>query len=404
MIKLLNYIANTFLSPEKIVFLAIFFCNSFLGWLLCTIQIVFQKKKRSENLIFWSVLSIVFVSLYNATKIPENDLGMYVDLFLRAGYYNLWGYLDQLTGGKEPLYQMIVYFLHLIGGRNSCFFIFSISLISYAFLLRALIVWKNHLNVPETNFMLAVMTLCFFPWTFALSVHIIRQFLALSIFLWAFFSYYGKDKKIYWLYAFCSVFVHSSVVIFIPLLFIKKIASPIKIKYLYVIAGVVAIFSSIKQLGLIALNYVRSSNTLAHIAQKAADGTHFETTLPLSQLLFSVGLVVLGFIGVYVKKKSLKNSTLVALFLNTSLILLCFILASSHYSEIQLRYNFYFWSFIPFFVLLYVSSIDLKGVFKFAGMFLLFVAWNIYNISLSQWTYTCSYDYFFYPFLYYFWN
>lgn len=402
MIKHINNTIKTLFTPEKVIFLAIFFCNSFLGWLFCTIQLFFQQKKRKENLTFWSILSIVFISLYNATKIPENDLAWYVEFYLMADNYNLINYLGQLTDGKEPLYQMLVYTLHLIGGNNTHFFVFSISLISYTFLLKALLIWKKDLDISETNFMLAVSTLCFFPWTFALSVHIIRQFLALSIMLWAFFSYFSKHKKIYWLFAFCTIYIHSSVIILFPLLFIKKIAQPIKIKYLYVLIGIFVLFSSINQLGTIALSYVRNSATLVHIAQKAADGTHFETTLPLSQLLFSIALVILGFVAVYIKNKKLKEQNIIPLFLNTSLIILCFILVSSNYSEIQLRYNFYFWSFFPFFILVYTLSTKINKLFIFSGIILLFFAWNIYNIYLSQWEYTCSYDYFFYPFLGYF--
>ncbi len=402
MINSLNIFINKVLSPERVVFLLIFFCNSFVGWLCCTIQLLFQKNKRKQNLVFWSLLSVVFVSLYNATKVPDSDLIWYTEYYLMAGDYDLISYLAQLTGGKEPLYQMIVYFLHIVGGNNVHFFVFSISAISYVFLLRALFLWKLEADVSDLNFMFAVMTLCFFPWTFALSVHIIRQFLALSIMLWAFFSYHGSYKKRYLCFAISSVFIHSSVVIFVPLLFIKRIAQPIKLKYLYVMIGVVASFSSIKQLGTIAQHYVKNSATLAHIAQKAAEGTHFETSLPLSQFLFSVALVLFAFLSVYGINRRLKDVKFFTLFLNMSLILLFFIMASSNYSEIQLRYNFYFWSFVPFFVIIYLNAINFRSYIKFCCMFSLFLFWNGYNMFLSSWTYTCANEFFLYPFFWYF--
>ncbi|PWJ34871.1 EpsG family protein [Fibrobacter succinogenes] len=396
---------NRFLNKEKLGLLLLFLINSFAGWLFCTVQLFFDKKKRYYNLSFWAFLSIILISLFNATKVPENDLEWYSSFYLMAGKYSLSNYMTLLTGGKEPLYQMIVYFLHLIGGDNVHFFTFSISFMSYFFLLKTLFLWKKEFDISDTDFILCIAVLCFFPLTYALSVHIIRQFLALSIMLWSFFSYQKTRKKLYLCTAICDVFIHSSVVIFIPFMFfIKIVEKPIKLKYLYVGAFFIAVMSSIKTLSNIALQYVSHNKTLYHITKTAVDGTTFETELPQSQFLFSIFLVTLGFICSYWINPNLKQNKFATAFLNFSLFLIIFIAINKNFSEIQLRYNFYFWSFISFFTMLYLSSLRIQSCIKQVFTVVLFILWNFYNLFLSQWTYTCSYFYFIYPSFWYFLN
>ena len=89
-----------------LLFLMIFVVNSLVGWGLLTIYILNNINKKKEVLI-WSWVTIIFISLYNATKIPENDLSWYVDFYLAANKTSFKNYLSMLTGGKEQLCQVL---------------------------------------------------------------------------------------------------------------------------------------------------------------------------------------------------------------------------------------------------------------------------------------------------------
>ena len=152
------------------------------------------------QITFWIILTVIFISLYNATKIPENDLEWYCDFYLMAGKTTLSNYLTQLTGNKEQLYQLLVYGLYQIGGNNKNFFIFSISAMAYGFLAKGIQLVCKELRLPPLKIMLVVFFLCFFPYTYAISVLIIRQFLALSIMLFLLAEYYCHERrKILWI-------------------------------------------------------------------------------------------------------------------------------------------------------------------------------------------------------------
>lgn len=392
---------KNFLTGEKIFIFCLFLANSFLTWFVYTIQMLLNSQKRSHNIIFWSILSIVFISLYNATKIPENDLSWYVDYYLMAENYGLSHYITMLSGGKEPLYQILVYCLHFIGGSNVHFFIFSISLISYLFLLKGLLILRRNSDLSDLEFMLVVFFLCFFPWTFSLSVHLIRQFMALSMALYFLLAYYFYDQKKYIIGGIVSIFIHSSVIFILPFYF-KGFRKPFNKSNLYLYAIIVTLLLLLSTIGNMMSSLFAGSNTLSHIATKAAYGTTFETSLPFFQLLASIIWTSLVFFSIYVINRTLKTNKLFNVILNFSLILLFFIIFNKNNAEIQLRYNFFYWSLFPFFCAIYLSAVKLKTGVISVLMVISFAIWNIYNLYLGQWTYTCRNFYFLYPSFWYF--
>lgn len=162
-----------------------------------------------------------------------------------------------------------------------------------------------------------------------------------------------------------------------------------------------AIFS-VSFIGGKLLSVASSDSAAGYIANKMANGTSFETTLSLSQLLPSVAFVIVGYVAIYVHKKSLKNNVACTLFLHISTILLLFILSNSANPELQLRCNFFFWTYASIFIAIYLASYKIYPFSILLVSVFLFVFWNIYNSSLSQWTYTCSDDYLGYSIFNYF--
>lgn len=387
----------------RCLIILLFFINSFIAWGLLTLLMIFNKITRNREITFWIILTVIFISLYNATKIPENDLEWYCDFYLMAGKTTLSNYLTQLTGNKEQLYQLLVYGLYQIGGNNKNFFIFSISAMAYGFLAKGIQLVCKELRLPPLKIMLVVFFLCFFPYTYAISVLIIRQFLALSIMLFLLAEYYCHERrKILIFFACCTIFIHSSVIILLPFFFLTQISRSINKRSAFLYIAILVLFLQLPLFSQLILPYIGVNPTIRHIIEKAIYGTTFETELPLGQLIFSLILVCLLYFSIYIKNKNLKKYASANYIANISIVILLFILINSQNPEIQLRYNFYFWSFLAFYFIIYLSAFKISDVSVLACMIMLFTSWNIYNIQFSEWTYTCSENYFFYPLFMYF--
>lgn len=390
-------------NNRRTILLILFFINPFWGWIVSALVVFTPQKNNVKNLFMWIIFSILFISLYNATKIPENDLEWYVDFYLSAGNTGFSDYLLMLSGGKEQLYQIIAYAIYLLGGANPHFYIFVISVISYSFLSRALYIYTQSLKISQSATLFCFFMLFFFPYLFALSVHLVRQFLAISIMIYVlvYKGVNGRGTALMWILAFASMFIHTSTALFIPFLFVNQLRYEIGKKNLLLLIFVFVSIVSLKVLALFLLPFV-ADNPLTYLAEKAAYGTHFETELPSHQLVFSVLLVTTCFYFCYISKFRLKYFPAVSFFFNISLVLLFFIIMNADQSELQLRYNFCYWLFSPFFFAIYLKGIKCSSSLLGIGCLLLFIFWNIYNIKMSQWTYTCDELYFIYPIFQYF--
>ena len=385
-----------------LLFLMIFIVNSLIGWVMLTIYIL-SNVNNNRKVMIWSILTIIFISLFNATKVPENDLSWYVDFYLAANKTSFKNYLGMLTGGKEQLYQILVYGIHIIGGKNYHIYIFIMSMISYSCLLRTLNIMKKQLGLTNMEFVGAVSFLCFFPYTYAISVHIVRQVLASSIIMWLLFEYYcGMKKKWILIFAVSTIFIHTSAIFILPFFFIKQIIKPITKNNFYLYLLIVLVIFSVSFIGGKLLSVVSSGSAVGYIADKMVNGTTFETTLPLSQLLLSVAFVVGGYVSIYVHRKTLGNNTACTLLLHISTILLLFILSNSANPELQLRCNFFFLTYASFFIAIYLASYRVYPFIILLASLSMFVFWNFYNYGVSQWTYTCSDKYYLYSIFDYF--
>ena len=385
-----------------LLILMIFVVNTLFGWGMLTIYILSNINKKKE-VIIWSWVTITFISLYNATKIPENDLSWYVDFYLAANKTSFKNYLSMLTGGKEQLYQILVYGIHLIGGKNYHIYIFIISMISYSCLLRVLLIMKKQLGLTNMAFVGSVSILCFFPYTYAISVHIVRQVLASSIIIWLLFEYYcGIKKKWILIFAVSTIFIHTSAIFILPFFFVKQIAKPISRKSILLYLLIVGAIFSVSFIGGKLISVASSDSAASYIADKMVNGTTFETTLPLSQLILSVAFVVGGYVSIYVHRKTLGNNAACTLLLHISTILLLFILSNSANPELQLRCNFFFLTYASFFIAIYLASYRVYPFIILLASLSMFVFWNFYNIGVSQWTYTCSDKYYLYSIFDYF--
>ncbi len=358
-----------------------------------------DKVYRQKYISLWGFLVIIFISLYNSTKIPENDLRWYVDFYLMAGRLSFRDYIGLLTGGKEVLYQCFVYFIYRIGGNNEKIFIFIISLCSYIFLFKALFLLAKKMKLNGIEIIFCCFLLFFFPYIYALSVHLVRQFLATSIMLYVVCKRICEGKINWWLII-VAILIHTSTVFFIPFIMWGKFRERINLKNgVFYLVGIIFLLC-MKYIAILILPFF-TGTFLFYLVNKVALGTTYETTLPMFQLFYSVILVLIDFGIIYVFNRRYANDPRFVYFFNITLFLLLFILINVDQPELQLRYNFIFWLLTPFFFCFFIKAVKIHVFILRMACISLFIFWNVYNISMSEWNYTCANEYFLYPFYFY---
>lgn len=380
----------------------LFFINSFLSVVVFSLYAI-HRKESFNHYFTWGVFFALFISVFNASKIPENDLSMYIDYFHQAEYLPLKNYIYIIGNwGKDIFYLAYTWFLHLIIGNSDKLFIFVMSLTSYIFFLKALLIACKSLKLNTVSIFLCLAVLFFHPYIFSTSAHILRQTIAFSI------TTYVLAKKIFekknlWYLGIAAALFHGSVLFFIPFLFINILYQPITIKKILVILAFAGSGISIKVL----LHQLQSAGlpiTFFDFAlQRAIDGTTFDTSLDFKQILCSLLLIIMMFCLMYIKQPTLKENHSFNFFFNLTTILLAFILINKNSGEMQLRFNIFFWQLHPFFAAFFLAAINrIKSTTKITIAILLFASWVLYNNLFSLWTYQCGNLFWLYPAFMYF--
>lgn len=393
----IDHKGNVFIS--LLLFAIPLFANSFLTWLMLTIHILVVSNKK-EKFFVWSIMSILLISLYNATKIPQNDLAWYVEFYNMAGKMPFREYITMLSSGKEQIYQILVWIIYAIFPHNDHFFVFVLSMISYSFLLKGLWICMEYMQLTHYEKILICAILFFFPYLFTISVHIVRQFMAMSIIIYVICEKACRNNNLWWL-ACVGMLIHTSVVFFIPFLFIKQMKESFKMKNIPIYGAIIVGLISLQILAY-HLGSLFSETKMEYLVQKVAQGTTYETTFALSKLLFSIFVTFSVFLSVYKISPNLKKMTYPNFMVNISIILFLFIVFNNEQTELQLRYSMFYWLLLPFLFCIFIKTQRLPSYILIGGSILLFIFWNFYNISLSEWEYTCCKDYYYYPLIYYF--
>lgn len=397
-IKHLHYKYTTTL----IFCLLLFMLNSFFSVVVFSVCAL-RKKDVFSHYYTWGILFALFISVFNASKIPENDLAMYLDYFRLTEYIPLKDYIYILGDwGKDILYLAYTWILHLIIGNSDKLFVFVMSFTSYILFLKALLIACNHLKLNNSSIFLCLVILFFHPYIFATSAHILRQTIAFSI------TTYVLAKKIFeqknmWYLGLAAALFHGSVLFFVPFLFLNILYKPITLKKLLIIFAIVETGVSIKSIAaqLRAMGLPISFFNFA--LQRAADGTTFDASLALKQLVGSLILIVFLFFLMYIKKRSLLENYSYNFFFNLATILFIFIVINKESGELQHRFNMFFWQLHPIFLAFFLAVFNhIRPTIKFIIAFLTFFSWIVYNNLFSPWTYECGNLFWLYPAFMYF--
>ena len=378
-------------------------------FIVCVILFLFYMTKQSisdRNMIAIIVCSSILIGAVNAVKVLDNDLLQSIELFHLAKEMPLSRYIwvGSSAGGmestKEPLYPVIVWLMNKLCLDNEVLFKFFFSVISYCLLnVSVLIVGrKNNLNSRYILFGILMMT--FIPYIFTLSMQLLRQFLASSIFMviisLASFTSIKKLKLV--VMSVCMFLIHSSSLFFIPFIFIQAFERKWKDAKIWYI-GAALFFFFIQFVSGLLLKIVGDNNSLGYALDRASRDTVFESE-KLGIAAIGLLLVIIYVSFKFVFLVNFKEDKGIRRFFNVPFFLSIFVLFNLNQRELALRMLFYTYPFVPFIVMFYAYRMKFRLASVLLISLLSIISFLLY-IQFGVWTYKIPFSIFFTPLAFY---
>ena len=342
------------------------------------------KELASRKFVYLiAFLGSCYLGLINTTKLPDSDLLNFLDWYRIAQNLHLVDYL--ILKSREPLYFISLYGIANIPFSSPQLFIFFSTLVSYFIFLIAIIRASIHLGLREKLIIGLIILFLFFAPLFSLSAHLMRQFLAGTIIV-LFFSEYIISGKRKWLILLSAVLVHYSSIIFVPIVFLKKIrmfSSSISIvlslsglALMYSIAKVTSpLFAKIPVLGFV----------FDRIA--AQDGAELGA-LSLPTISFTFISAFMSFLNMRYIRRPIASNGLWAINMSVIAIAVIALLANiqTQLSEIALRFFFYIYFLLGLSLPIYMAS--RKSSARFLPVILLIeILFFAYKLQFGEWAY-----------------
>lgn len=372
--------SKTSLTPIGVILLIL---NPFLATIYSLVKAFYSSKPK---ICFY--LIILFLALINITiKADQTDYSWYFPLYESAIHIDLLSYLFLLNDAKEPLYTLINWVVaHLFFGNIKMFSVFS-TFFFYICGIEGIFSLGKYLKINRVYVITAVSFFLFFPYIFANSANLLRQYYATGMMMWAIPEILGGNKK-YWILALAAVFVHTSSGLLLLLLVMPflKWALSYKSAIFYLV-----MFLVLRFLGVIAetLLTIPGLSFMSYALTKASTETTFETEYTLGKLLFAIVIVCVPLIIININSR-LRNNQIVLKFINLQLFFLIYIASNLNQAELCVRLNIYLWCLLPFNVLICISHYKIKPTTLLLGSILLFFFFVYYALFMTQYTYFCK--------------
>ncbi len=394
-------------SSFSILLLMFFIVNPLFGLVFLAVYLILSNRTNSLLLKLTPFLVAFFIGCVNSTKVPENDLIWYLIEYLEAGTVTLLEYLFSFGASskdlaKEPVFTIFNYITYQFLGDNTKLFVIFYSFVAYSFLNLAIYKFGKAIKISNRFIVTAIFIMSFTPYIFTMSAILLRQFLAASLLMYILVNKLCYNKRSYFL-VFCMVLIHSSSFLFVPFLFLPFFKKSLlnKKTLLYYLLMVFVLFN-VQNIALVLLPIFDDISVLKYILIRASKDTTFVGLgyLSTSKIITSTLLACLPLILIYFLKPRLKKENGVIHFFNILLVLVIFILANLHQSELSNRLNFYVWQFFPFVFLLYAWYFKLHRVMLMSIVVFVMIFF-IYYLGAGMWTYTLGPKIYYYSLLNY---
>lgn len=343
---------NEELQKNLLLIGVIFLVNPLCGIILSAIFVA--NRKNYDLLYFLIVLLILYLGAINTTKVPENDMLDYLGQFNNVPRSGFWKNLSFLYNGvyiKDPGYGVLVYVLHYLTFGNQKLFIFIITALTYGFTMIALLRVGKEYKLPIYIVVSEILFIAFFSQFFNLSMQLVRQQLATSVFMFA-LSVKIKSFKTYIISCAAALSIHSSMTMPILLSLIPYLQKKMSFKKIVIsslIASSFFILMTTIASNLVGASFLGKGELAVNMTRlSAAEGTRdasddmskiFTTFIPL--ILMAISL------------REMWRKEVVSPYITNMCFMWSVIILSLHFSPfLQYRYFFMLYSFLPFVVFL----------------------------------------------------
>jgi hypothetical protein len=398
-------------SLFSILLLIFFIINPLFGLVFTSVYLILSIKNNDLILKSTSFLVAFFIGCVNSTKIPENDLVWYLREYLEAGSMPFLEYLSSfgtmgntvgiLASSKEVVFAIFNYVTYQFLGDNTKLYVLFYSFVAYSFLNLAVYKFGKAVKIPNKFIVTTIFIMSFTPYIFTMSGILLRQFLAASLLMYILVNKLFYEKKSY-LLIICMVLIHSSAFLFVPFLFVPFFKKSLlnKNTILYYLLIILVLFN-VQKIALMLLPIFDNIKVFKYIFTRASQDTTFDLgQLSFAKIITSILTVFLPLILIYYLSPRLKKEKGLIPFFNIVLVLVIFILANLHQSELSNRMNFYVWQFFPFVFLLYAWYFKTHR-FMLICIVVFIVIFFIYYLSAGMWTYTLEFGIYYYSLLNY---
>lgn len=384
------------MTDKKVISLALilFLLNPLISIVFFSAFFIISDGKKVVNynhssIILAGVLCSIFVSLVNMVKVPDSDLGNYVFSYSLASRF---GYLDFLLVGpdlkfesyKDPLYHSIVWVMNRSFSGNVHLFILSMSLLIYGIAVYALILLGEAFRMKISVVMTGLLLLCFTPYIFFNSAHLIRQSLANSILCYVMVKHFFYGKKA-WIGMLSMILIHSSSALFLPVLLLPVFGKPFRQSWPWCL-GTMALIVFIQSISSFFMTSTGAdvSSTAGYALSRASSNAVGNYELALSSLLLCLIMLIYAIMLYRGKIMSVTND--LRRFTFSFIYLEAFILLSLQQGLWASRFSHYQMTLIPFMSLFFFQSKRVNNVVLFLITSAIIIFWSVY-LYTGIWTY-----------------
>lgn len=358
---------------ELQIFLLTFILMPIVTVPLAIYQYVKTKGIDRNSLTFLFVALACYMAVINAGKFPAGDQSNYWAVYMKApqegllwAINHIYGYRES-TNGKEFMNGLYNYFGYYLTGGHYGLYIFINTLFVYIpffYVIKELFQDKQN---GAYAILAGIICLCFFTQFFNLTIHLQRQVLAFSIFLYAMYRKAITGKTNYIL-LFIAIFTHSTILFFTPFLYFDFFYERMTIKRaIQVLAlGVVAIFvlsriMMAKEIEQISDNALSYSLNRMHMGG-GTDEVEFHL---LNFLVFNIPILYIA-----LKRMFLNGLNRMEYVVNnTYLLLFIFVLSFTGRDLVQYRFSFFTYGYIGF-----LLPALLKGTNRYCKIYYLIIS------------------------------
>lgn len=194
-----------------------------------------SKGLDKKNITFLFVALACYMAVINASKFPGGDQANYWAVYMKVpqegliwAINHIYGYRDS-TEGKEFMNGFYNFFgYYLTAGRYGLYIFINTILVYIPFFYVTKELYQDKKN-GKYAILAGIICLCFFTQFFNLTIHLQRQVLAFSIFIFAMYRK-AKTGKTNYLLLFVAIFTHSTILFFIPFLYFNLFYERMTIK------------------------------------------------------------------------------------------------------------------------------------------------------------------------------